>query len=261
MVNTHFWRDGYVQSLRPDERLLFLWAITNPATDLCGAYEAPLPIIELETGLKRKRVVEIFEKFLMDNKVIYRRGWVIVRNFAKHQQGNSPKVAEGVRRSLSACPDWIKDTLRNGIDTLCIPTRTLTLTSRENPNSDGGDEPEEKKKELPPYLPGSSIVKKDGYARSTAAVNANAQLQLEEWLDAVAPKLGAMNRSTIADFRGWETTCIKAISDGVALGDFLDVVDSEQDRLRDTPQFFTPVSVLKIIQSKKVRPTVSKFIH
>jgi hypothetical protein len=129
IVNTHFWRDSYILSLKPDERLMFLWVITNPATDLCGAYEAALSTIELETGLKGKRILEILAKFFTAGKVLYRDGWVLIKNFSKHQHGSSPKVALGAERSLNACPDWVKDTLVKGIDTVSIQGRTLTLTS------------------------------------------------------------------------------------------------------------------------------------
>jgi hypothetical protein len=115
IVNTHFWRDNFILGLRPDERLLFLWVITNPATDLCGAYEAAMPTIELETGLKAKRIREIFDTFEASGKILYRDGWVIIRNFSKHQNGTSTNIKKGVERSLSNCPDWIKDRLSIGI--------------------------------------------------------------------------------------------------------------------------------------------------
>lgn len=123
IVNTHFWRDNFILGLRPDERLLFLWVITNPATDLCGAYEAAMPTIELETGLKAKRIREIFDTFEASGKILYRDGWVIIRNFTKHQNGTSTNVKKGAERSLNACPDWVKDTLSRDIHT--DPNQTL----------------------------------------------------------------------------------------------------------------------------------------
>lgn len=117
IVNVRFWRDNYIVSLRPDARLLFLWAITNPATELCGAYETPLPAIEAETGIKRKRIVEIFDQFEADGRMLYRNGWVIVKNFAKHQHGTSTNIKAAIARTLNDCPDWVKDTVSNGIDT------------------------------------------------------------------------------------------------------------------------------------------------
>lgn len=122
IVNTHFWNDPYILSLTCDQRLLFLWAITNPQTDLCGAYEAALSIIELQTGLSKKKIMDGFEKFAEDGKIFYRDGWVIVRNFTKHQNGTSTNVKKGAERSLNACPDWVKDTLSKDIHSRPVDT-------------------------------------------------------------------------------------------------------------------------------------------
>lgn len=74
-----------------------------------------MPTIELETGLKAKRIREIFDTFEASGKILYRDGWVIIRNFTKHQNGTSTNVKKGAERSLKACPDWVKDTLSVGI--------------------------------------------------------------------------------------------------------------------------------------------------
>jgi len=142
IVNVRFWRDNYIVSLKPDARLLFLWAITNPATELCGAYETPLPTIEAETGIKAKRLREIFAQFEADGKMLFRDGWVIVRNFAKHQHGTSTNIKAGIARTLNDCPDWVKDTVINGIGTCSH----LDLDSVRQPK------PEPRPKREPPLL-------------------------------------------------------------------------------------------------------------
>lgn len=117
IVNVRFWRDNYILGLKPDARLLFLWAITNPATELCGAYEAALATIEVETGLRSKRILEIFGDLERSGKLLYKNGWVVVRNFGKHQHGTSTNIKAAIKRTLNDCPDWVKDTVSNGIDT------------------------------------------------------------------------------------------------------------------------------------------------
>jgi hypothetical protein len=114
VVNTRFWDDDYVTELDPFEKLLFLYFLTNPLTDLCGAYEVSLKRIAFDTGLKPSKITEILESFEAGGKILYRKGWVFIRNFGKHQQGNSPNVKKGAERSLNACPDWVKQTLSKG---------------------------------------------------------------------------------------------------------------------------------------------------
>lgn len=138
IVNTNFYRDRYILSLDTDARFLFIWAITNPATDLCGAYESPLPIIEVETGLRSDRIVEIFEQFTAAGKMLYKDGWVIIQNFSKHQNTTSTNIQKGIERSLSACPAWVKDTLQRGIDTLPVDTLPEPELKPE-PNGEEGD--------------------------------------------------------------------------------------------------------------------------
>lgn len=140
-VNTRFWRDNYVTHLKADARLLFLWAITNPATELCGAYEAPLKTIESETGLRGKRIEEIFAQLEAAGKMVYREGWVIVKNFAKHQNGTSTNIKKGAARSLNDCPDWVKDTVSNGIGAVSHLDLDLDLNPVGQPQPTGESEP------------------------------------------------------------------------------------------------------------------------
>lgn len=117
VINTYFWSDDFILDLRADEKLLFLYVLTNPQTDLCGAYQIAMRKMVFETNLTEKRILVILTKFADAGKVFYEDGWMIVRNFAKHQVQN-PKVRLGIERSLINCPDWVKDRLSKPIDTL-----------------------------------------------------------------------------------------------------------------------------------------------
>lgn len=109
-VNTHFWDDTYIVGLDPVEKLLFLYLLTNGCTDICGAYEINLRRISLDTGIDREMILKIVDRFSAANKITYQDGWVLVHNFVKNQSSN-PSVIEGVIRSLSSCPDWVKHRL------------------------------------------------------------------------------------------------------------------------------------------------------
>jgi len=108
MVNTRFWGDGYIAELDPIEKLLFLYLLTNQYTDLCGVYELPVRTIVFETGIEEERVRSILTRFSLEKKVEYVDGWVIVKNFLKHQSKSSPKVAQGIARSLKELPEDIR---------------------------------------------------------------------------------------------------------------------------------------------------------
>lgn len=129
VVNTHFWNDDFILDLKADEKLLFLYILTNPQTDLCGAYQIAMKRITFDTGLTAARVRTILDKFEAAEKVCYRDGWMLVKNFAKHQVKN-PKVTAGIERSLNGCPDWVKQTLSKGFDSL---SKRVTLEPELKP--------------------------------------------------------------------------------------------------------------------------------
>lgn len=53
-IDAAFWTDPKVRDFRPNERLFFLYLITNPHTHISGIYYLPWLIAEHETGLPAK---------------------------------------------------------------------------------------------------------------------------------------------------------------------------------------------------------------
>lgn len=98
-VNTRFWSDNYVSGLKPLERYLFLYFLTNEHTNIGGIYELPLRNIAFETDLKESMILEAIQKFTKAGKVFYIEGWVYVKNFSKHQAVNE-KTQKGIENSL-----------------------------------------------------------------------------------------------------------------------------------------------------------------
>lgn len=133
-VNTRFWADNYIIDLDPSEKLLFLYCLTNDHTSICGAYEINIRTICLETGFDKDMVLKILSRFEKDNKIAYRDGWVIVRNFRKHQADN-PKVRAGIEREESELPKNIKDSLYIGFDSLSVAYPTLLNLTLPNSTS------------------------------------------------------------------------------------------------------------------------------
>lgn len=123
-VNTRFWEDNYIIDLDPSEKLLFLYCLTNDKTALCGAYEINIKKICLETGFDREMVLKIFERFKKDGKIAYVDGYIVVRNYRKHQADND-KIRSGVEREENELPKHIKDSLSIGFDSLSNTTNTL----------------------------------------------------------------------------------------------------------------------------------------
>lgn len=113
VINTRFWIDGYVSGLKPEEKLLFLYLLTNPSTEICGIYEIPIKNMSLDTGIDVMRVNKILKKFSKDGKVHYIDGWICIINFVKHQAIN-PSIKIGIKRGLDIVPTHIRDRLGTG---------------------------------------------------------------------------------------------------------------------------------------------------
>lgn len=137
-VNTRFWDDNYITSLEPKEKLLFLYFLTNPLTNIAGIYEISPRRINFDTGLEITEVNETIKKFSIDRKIYYIDGWVIICNFPKYQDfEKSPKIKEGIEIILNQLPQEV----RNNIDTLSIPYLYPSNYSNTNINTNKHSKP------------------------------------------------------------------------------------------------------------------------
>lgn len=123
-LNTKFWDDTYIVNLDPIEKLLYLYFLTNPLTDLCGIYELPLRRISFDTGIDKDMVLKIINRFSDDEKIYYFDGWVVIKNFLKHQSMNS-NMKKGVERTLENIPEKIWLEIANN-ETLCKAFESLS---------------------------------------------------------------------------------------------------------------------------------------
>lgn len=107
LIKTKFWTDNYISTLDPIEKLLFLYFISNPLTNISGVYEITLKQIGFDTGLDKDMVNRILGRFEDDKKMYYREGWLGIKNFIKNQHVNSKDVQTGIQREISLAPESI----------------------------------------------------------------------------------------------------------------------------------------------------------
>lgn len=143
VVNTKFWTDTYISELQPNEKLLFIYLITNTLTNICGVYEISIKQISFDTGISITEVNKILEKFTEDKKIIYYNGWIAIKNFIKNQNQGSPQVQKGIDRELTTTPMELQNFVLYGIDTVSYLTK-LNLTKLNLTKPIGRDEKKEK---------------------------------------------------------------------------------------------------------------------
>jgi len=128
-VDTKFWTDTYVINLDPIEKLLFLYALTNPHTNISGIYEISNRQIAFDTGIDKEMVEKIFQRFEKDIKMFYLNGWLAIINFINYQKMNN-NVIKGIEESLKRVPIEVME----GFQRLSKALNYLNLNSNINYN-------------------------------------------------------------------------------------------------------------------------------
>jgi len=148
LVDTKFWEDNYSSNLDPIEKLMFLYFLTNSHTSICGIYQVPLKIIAVDTGIDRDMVLKILSRFERDWKLIFREGWIAIKNFIRYQNEWSPKIKAWIEKELLWVPKelkvwalWSQEEEKiqeswKGIDTLSHSNRDSNSNSNSNLNRD-----------------------------------------------------------------------------------------------------------------------------
>lgn len=108
-VSTSFWEDSYILDLETNEKLLFIYFITNALTNICWIYEIPIKRMEFDTWLRKDQVLKIIDKFSKSNKIFYIDWRLYIKNFQKHQNIDNSKIKIWIDNGLQWIPQNIKD--------------------------------------------------------------------------------------------------------------------------------------------------------
>lgn len=109
-INTKFWSDSFIVDLNPLDRYLFLYLLTNEHTNIAGIYELPITRMAQETGIDKEMIPKMLRR--MNNKVRHIKGWIIIKNFQKHQQ-NGEKIHLGITNIMAELPLEIREYYTN----------------------------------------------------------------------------------------------------------------------------------------------------
>ena len=106
MLDNTLYDDSWFFELSSDSKWLFMFLITNKSCNLIGCYELPLPIIGTYTGLTPKTISDSFKE--LEKKVQYVDGWVIIKNYSKHNPVSYPSIETAKNKQLEALPEEIR---------------------------------------------------------------------------------------------------------------------------------------------------------
>lgn len=105
-IDTSFWDDAWVQELDPSEKLLYIYFLTNPLTNIAGVYKLTTRRICFDTGFNVDTIKHILDKFANAEKVFVCGEYFIIKNFPKNQKWEtSSKIKEGIISILQDLPE------------------------------------------------------------------------------------------------------------------------------------------------------------
>jgi hypothetical protein len=98
--STSFWDDVWVHSLKPLEKTLYFYLLTNPLINIAGVYKIFDERICFDTGLTQKHVQEFMVKFQEAHKAVRMGEYIVVLNAPKHQVLDNEKIFSGIVNCL-----------------------------------------------------------------------------------------------------------------------------------------------------------------
>ena len=118
IIYTKFWEDNYITDLSIEERILFIYLLTNRFVGLSNIYELQDRRISFDTGIPDKELQRIKSKFQKDKKFCFIDGYIGIVNSDKYNQYTGEKNELAKIREFKLMN---QDTLTKFKDTLSIP--------------------------------------------------------------------------------------------------------------------------------------------
>lgn len=100
-ISTSFWDDEWIQTLQANEKLLYLYLLTNPLTNIAGVYKITPRRMFFDTGIPEADIESILCGFSADGKAHLRFGYIVIPAWPAHQRLDGHKtLRDGVDKIL-----------------------------------------------------------------------------------------------------------------------------------------------------------------
>ena len=113
-VATKFWQDEKVKALSDDSKLLYLYVLTSPHSNMAGYYVLPKPYVAYDLNWLPERLDKAFDKLLHHGLIKYckQSDVVLIPNFLKYNPMQNQNQAKGAARRVAELPS---NTLRDDL--------------------------------------------------------------------------------------------------------------------------------------------------
>ena len=119
-IHTSFWSDSFIQDLEKDQKLFYLYLLTNERTRQCGVYEITKKQISYDLGYTMDRVSILLEYFIKVGKIKYNSTTkeLAIGNWLKYNNSTSPKVKSCIDKEFGYCKDTVLIEYVKSMDTI-----------------------------------------------------------------------------------------------------------------------------------------------
>lgn len=114
-ISTKIWTDSFVRELSAEEKLAFVYFLTNSHTELCGIYEIPAELACFEAGISKEVLYSFLEKAQKNKKLFYNKelNIVYIPNYIKYQTNSRPNYLYNAKTQIEnlsyPAQDWLKE--------------------------------------------------------------------------------------------------------------------------------------------------------
>lgn len=120
ILYTKIWQDSFFTSLSTEEKLVFIYYITNDHVNIIHFYECPDRTVIFETGITSTKLLNLKGKLQTDKKMFFYKDYVFLVNAVRYESYTGEKNEEAKRKTIQLLSNdvlaWYKDIIDRGID-------------------------------------------------------------------------------------------------------------------------------------------------
>lgn len=121
ILHTEIWQDDFFSELTPDEKLLFIYFLTNERVNIIHLYQCTNARIKADTGIDTPIIEIAKEKFEDAGKIYFHDTYVFLKNASKYETytGSMNEIAKSklYSRISKTVIDWYNNITDTPIDT------------------------------------------------------------------------------------------------------------------------------------------------
>jgi len=117
IIYTEIWQDNFFSELSKQEKLLFLYYLTNESVNIIHLYRCNNQRASADTGIDTPIILKAQTKFSKENKMFFKNGYVFLKNAHKFEKYEGEKNDIAKRKLFGRLSKSIMDWYINMSDT------------------------------------------------------------------------------------------------------------------------------------------------